>query len=188
MLLFGVLAATATAANVPVYGAYNYGQNGQYVINGQATNVRYVDRYVEPEPEKVIQYVDRYIEEPRVPPPAPLTPTRPPSVCRWLNWGAWNECVGLCGHGQQKRIRRCLGGVSGEPNCCPGDDCDYKPCNNPVGDTCAYWSGWTEWGQCSTTCGAGERRKQRTCYGKNIEKGKIRNFQKSRVFQKICSL
>ena len=63
MLLFGVWAATATAANVPVYGAYNYGQNGQYVINGQATNVRYVDRYVEPEPEKVITYVDRYIEE-----------------------------------------------------------------------------------------------------------------------------
>ena len=168
MLLFGVWAATATAANVPIYGTYGYGQNGQYVINGQPTNVRYVDRYVEPEPaqpEKI--YVDRYIEA-----PVQLTPTQPPSVCRWLNWGAWNECVGLCGHGQQKRHRRCLGGVPGEPNCCPGDDCDYKPCSNPVGDTCAYWSGWNEWSQCSTSCGAGERRKQRTCYGKDISKGK----------------
>ena len=139
MLIFGLLASAANAANV-----------------------RYVDRVIQPEsePEPRIQYVDRFIEA-----------VQPRTNCRWLNWGAWDECTGLCGHGQQKRLRRCLGGVPGEAGCCPGDDCDYKPCSNPVGDTCAYWSGWTEWSSCSTSCGAGERRKQRTCYGRDLEKG-----------------
>ena len=112
-----------------------------------------------------IRYVDRYITDPPTP-----APTRAPA-CKWLNWGAWNECTGLCGHGQQKRFRRCIGGVPGEGNCCPGDDCDYKSCGNPVGDTCAYWSGWTEWSSCSTSCGSGYRRKHRSCYGRNVEKG-----------------
>ena len=42
---------------------------------------------------------------------------------------------------------------------------------NPVGDTCAYWSGWGEWSSCSTSCGAGVRTKHRTCYGEDIDKG-----------------
>ena len=112
-----------------------------------------------------VRYVDRYLEQ------VQPQPTQIGTNCKWLNWGAWGGCEGLCGHGQQKRHRRCLGGVPGEGNCCPGDDCDSKPCINPVGDTCAYWSGWTEWSACSTSCGAGYRRKHRSCYGQDIAKG-----------------
>ena len=70
MLIFGLLASAANAANV-----------------------RYVDRIIEPEsePEPRIQYVDRFIEA-----------VQPRTNCSWLNWGAWDECTGLCGHGQQK--------------------------------------------------------------------------------------
>ena len=52
-----------------------------------------------------------------------------------LRHHAWDECTELCRHGQQKRLLRCLGGVPGEAGCCLGDDCDYKPCSNTVGDT-----------------------------------------------------
>ena len=100
MLIFGLLASAANAANV-----------------------RYVDRVIqqESEPEPRIQYVDRFIEA-----------VQPRTNCRWLNWGAWDECTGLCGHGQQKRLRRCLGGVPGKAGCCPNNYCpsnycDYKP-------------------------------------------------------------
>ena len=39
----------------------------------------------------------------------------------------WDECTGLCKYGQQKILRRCLGGVPSEADRCLGGGCDYKP-------------------------------------------------------------
>lgn len=30
----------------------------------------------------------------------------PSASCKWLPWGAWAECRGVCGSGVQTRVRR----------------------------------------------------------------------------------
>lgn len=89
------------------------------------------------------------------------------ATCKWLPWGAWAECRGVCGSGVQTRVRRCLGGIAG--SCCQGNTLDSKGCSNPTDDTCSYWSGWGQWSAASQTCGTAERCKTRTCYGRDTD-------------------
>lgn len=87
--------------------------------------------------------------------------------CRWLPWGAWASCRGVCGSGVQTRVRRCLGGVAGKD--CVGNTLDSRACNDPQDDTCSYWSGWGQWSAPSSSCGLAQRCKSRTCYGRNTD-------------------
>lgn len=91
----------------------------------------------------------------------------PSASCKWLPWGAWAECRGVCGSGVQTRVRRCLGGIAG--SCCQGRTLDSKGCDQPKDDTCSYWSGWGQWSQPSSTCGTAQRCKLRTCYGRDSD-------------------
>jgi hypothetical protein len=100
---------------------------------------------------------------------AQKTPTK--AGAKWLPWGAWNACTGVCGNGVQTRVRRCLNGIPGTD--CIGETLNSKPCDSFTEDRCSYWSGWGEWTQ-STTCPDPitkmcTRRKTRTCYGRNTD-------------------
>ena len=45
---------------------------------------------------------------------------------------------------------------------------DFRRCANPIGQICGYWSGWTPFGACSTSCGRGVAIRRRSCNGGNV--------------------
>jgi len=81
-------------------------------------------------------------------------------------WGAWSthhDCIGRCGVGQQTRTRMC---INSEYGGCDGPTrstvpCQLKPCK-------FFWDTWSEWSDCSKSCGGGVKTKTRGCrYGED---------------------
>ena len=78
-------------------------------------------------------------------------------------WADWSSCSATCGYGIRKRERNCYGAIDCEKlgplaqeEVCP----DLPRCQGTLGQ-------WSEWSQCSTTCGkgSGTRQRQRSCIG-----------------------
>ncbi|VDI26618.1 Hypothetical predicted protein, partial [Mytilus galloprovincialis] len=80
----------------------------------------------------------------------------------WQPWSLWDSCNITCGGGGQNRYRTCIQPqFGGAP--CNGSDIDYKDCNThhcPVNGT---WYAWSNWTDCTTTCGGGLQTRNRTC-------------------------
>ncbi|XP_052769612.1 coadhesin-like [Mya arenaria] len=82
----------------------------------------------------------------------------------WGFWGSWSTCDVTCGNGTRTRSRQCESPAPQNG----GDDCSGK---NTEQITCILnpcpvhggWSGWSEWGLCSVTCGVGLSRRDRYC-------------------------
>jgi len=80
--------------------------------------------------------------------------------CEWDQWTAWSECNNL---DFQLRTRGMKTPASGGGVACSGDVRELRPCKLPSKalGTCAEedyscdWGGWTEWSECSATCGTG---------------------------------
>ncbi|KAL3087684.1 hypothetical protein niasHS_008662 [Heterodera schachtii] len=72
----------------------------------------------------------------------------------WAEWGEWSDCTANCGHGQQSRVRKCLG------HGCAGNEKEVRSCQKA---TCPYFEQWSEWGGCSVTCGRGFCERRRKC-------------------------
>ena len=76
----------------------------------------------------------------------------------WSQWADWSDCSKKCGYGSKSRDRTC---INGNPRLdCPGISLEDKICKL---DDCATWSAWSSLGQCSVTCGIGERTRTRSC-------------------------
>ncbi|KAM6919190.1 properdin-like [Xenentodon cancila] len=86
------------------------------------------------------------------------------------NWGAWSSpgpCSVPCGEGLQLSIRKCdspapkYGG-----RICEGSSSQSSVCQSPC-PVDGFWSGWSPWSQCSSTCipesRAAIRTRQRFC-------------------------
>ncbi|GMT32401.1 hypothetical protein PFISCL1PPCAC_23698 [Pristionchus fissidentatus] len=97
--------------------------------------------------------------------PARFTTTAPhtttTSIMLWTEWSAWSVCSVTCGGGYRRRNRACLRGY------CGGDSSEEEQCNT---DSCPAlrneppsWSGWTEWNECSVSCGRGSQARYRRC-------------------------
>ncbi|XP_052807331.1 uncharacterized protein LOC128236487 isoform X7 [Mya arenaria] len=76
----------------------------------------------------------------------------------WTGWGSWTECTSTCSTGTIRRTRDCNG------TSCDGQSTQTRECENvqncPVnGD----WSGWTDWNECSVSCGTGSKTRNRNC-------------------------
>lgn len=78
--------------------------------------------------------------------------------CKWGEWHSWGACSKPCGGGQKSRFRHIVtmpkhGGMACEEK----ESAEYAPCNeSPCGSVeyCA-WSQWSDFSECSTTCGTG---------------------------------
>ena len=97
----------------------------------------------------------------------------PVLACVWESWGPWGDCSASCGSGSKKRERKVAvqpgkGGVA-----CMGNATDTQSCTEsgcPVVD-CA-WGLWAEWSACTTTCGEGSQRRNRSVAA-SVENGSV---------------
>lgn len=81
-------------------------------------------------------------------------------------WSQWSEepCSVSCGGGSQNRYRVCNnpGPAVGGTNC-TGRDFDIRDCNEQLCPVHGSWSSWSNYSECSHTCGTGIRSRTRTC-------------------------
>ena len=83
----------------------------------------------------------------------------------WSEWSGYGDCSVTCGEGYKYRTRECLGQKYGG-NDCEGDHKEALYCKTEVYcPTHGYWSEWSDYGDCSVTCGDGYKYRTRECLG-----------------------
>ena len=83
--------------------------------------------------------------------------------CTWNEWSTWNECVGGCtGQGVRYRSRTKVP-AEGDGEDCKGSYFEKEPCSS-CNCTVTEWSEWTD---CSKSCGTGEKSRKRSLLSTN---------------------
>ncbi|KAM4705933.1 adhesion G protein-coupled receptor B1 [Rhinophrynus dorsalis] len=82
----------------------------------------------------------------------------------WNDWSSWSACSATCSNGTQKRIRECNGPSYGGSECY-GQWSDTRECFLTKCPVDGKWQSWGLWGSCTTTCGGGVQKRERSCYG-----------------------
>ncbi len=84
-----------------------------------------------------------------------------PINCVVGDWSEWTDCSKQCGGGVQRRSRPILIKDANGGQACPALD-DERPCNTDACPIDCTVDDWSEWGQCSTSCGPGSRTRTRS--------------------------
>ncbi|XP_041422603.1 adhesion G protein-coupled receptor B1-like isoform X3 [Xenopus laevis] len=82
----------------------------------------------------------------------------------WNDWSRWSACSASCSNGTQKRTRECNGPSYGGSECY-GQWSDTRDCFLTQCPVDGKWQNWGPWATCTTTCGGGIQKRERTCYG-----------------------
>jgi len=90
----------------------------------------------------------------------------------WTEWTDWTECSVSCGGGIKVKTRECVLqkalGAEKLKLLCTGDSLESAACNE---ETCPKPTEWSEWSQCSKSCGGGTRTKTRECVNQRDPSG-----------------
>ena len=83
---------------------------------------------------------------------------------QWGSWTEWGSCTLSCGGGTRLRKRSCDSpSPSDNGRYCAGSDRQVDYCNRDDCPVHGNWALWSSWGDCTVTCGRGQRRRFRTC-------------------------
>ncbi|XP_040567740.2 LOW QUALITY PROTEIN: SCO-spondin-like [Lepeophtheirus salmonis] len=89
-------------------------------------------------------------------------------------WSEWSTCSKTCGKGTKKRNRKCIDSKFRNGNPCNADLNETENCNE---QDCPVWSPWTEWTECSRSCGKGMRSKMKICLDLTSCSGKTKYME-----------
>uniref|UniRef100_F6SJ02 Uncharacterized LOC100179863 n=1 Tax=Ciona intestinalis TaxID=7719 RepID=F6SJ02_CIOIN len=82
----------------------------------------------------------------------------------WSEWSPYSPCSTSCNGGVRTRDRICSAGNL--HSTCNGSAFQSNVCNTQV---CPLWTAWSNYGECSTTCGKGFRHRSRSCLQGNCD-------------------
>ena len=84
-----------------------------------------------------------------------------PINCQWASWTDWGQCSETCGNGSKTRTREKAQVAMYNGEDCQGNNTEIKECNLKQCPIDCQWTSWTNWGQCSETCGHGSKTRTR---------------------------
>uniref|UniRef100_UPI0037E9B6AB hemicentin-1 n=1 Tax=Semicossyphus pulcher TaxID=241346 RepID=UPI0037E9B6AB len=90
----------------------------------------------------------------------------------WAPWSSWGSCSKTCNGGQMRRYRTCDNPrPANGGRACAGADTQIQRCSTDNCPVDGSWGSWQSWGECSASCGGGERSRVRLCNSPSASNG-----------------